>query len=136
MKTKLSEFKAGYFCLLWVPFTLTTVQTSEAELVTLPDMVIESVSNENNAQLSSSQNEFKRADLGAVNRADLNGVMRGLPSTGISQANGPSSVILRGASGGLGLVNLDGVKTVPSIYYQKREIITLTHNYLLTNEII
>ncbi|MEI8209474.1 MAG: TonB-dependent receptor plug domain-containing protein [Methylococcales bacterium] len=58
-----------------------------------------------------SKNEFNRAALDAVNRADLNGVIRSLPSTELSQANGNASsrINLRGAGGGLGLVNLDGV---------------------------
>ena len=111
MKFKLNKLDLVCLCLLWAPYTLTVSQASEAELVTLPDMVIEDESAENITHISHSKNDFNRADLDAVNRADLNGVIRSLPSTEISQANGNGSsrINLRGAGGGLGLVNLDGI---------------------------
>ena len=93
---------------------LTISQASESELVTLPDMVIKSESTENSSALVPSKNEFNRAALDAVNRADLNGVIRSLPSTELSQANGNASsrINLRGAGGGLGLVNLGDFRRI------------------------
>ena len=91
MKFKLNKLDLVCLCLLWAPYTLTVSQASEAELVTLPDMVIEDESAENITHISHSKNDFNRADLDAVNRADLNGVIRSLPSTEISQANGNGS---------------------------------------------
>jgi vitamin B12 transporter len=62
-------------------------------------------------QFGAAANEFNRADLAATNKADLSGALRNLAGintaqTGIGSTTG---LILRGASGGLGLVNLDGV---------------------------
>ena len=52
-----------------------------------------------------------RATLNSGYAADLNGALRGLGSVGLGQGNAglTSNLILRGASGGLGLVTLDGV---------------------------
>lgn len=55
--------------------------------------------------------EFKRDNLEEQGKADLNGVLRSLADVNVGQSNGSttSNLQLRGASGGLGLVNLDGV---------------------------
>ncbi len=113
MKIKSQQLNLRYLCLLWLPCTLTIAQAQESNLVNLPDMVIESESDQSIGPLSNSisKSDFNRSSLESVNRADVNGVMRGLPSTGLSQANSNSlsGLTLRGASGGLGLVNFDGV---------------------------
>ncbi len=111
MKIKPNQFYGKCLLILWSVSVLTVAQASESEVLTLPEMIVTNNSSENINTQPQSSTEFNRASLTSVNRADLNGVLRGLPSTGLSQTNGnsASNIILRGASGGLGLVNLDGV---------------------------
>ena len=109
MKIKSNLFYVKCIVLLWIVCGSIIVQASDTEIVALPDMIISNAASNKINKLSSA--EFNRASLDAVNRADLNGVLRGLPSTGLSQSNGSSAsnIILRGAGGGLGLVNFDGI---------------------------
>ncbi len=111
MKIKLNQFYIKCLLIFCSVSVLTAAQASDAEVVALPDIIVSNDANDNITNSSHSSTEFNRASLDAVNRADLNGVLRGLPSTGISQSNGnsASNIILRGAGGGLGLVNLDGI---------------------------
>lgn len=108
MKIKSNQFYIKCFFVSWSVGVLTIAQASDTEVVALPEMIVNNDSTNNSAYSST---EFNRASLDSVNRADLNGVLRGLPSIGLSQANGSSAsnILLRGAGGGLGLINLDGI---------------------------
>ena len=111
MKIKPNQFYIKCLLIFCSVSVLTAAQASDAEVVALPDIIVSNDANDSINNPAHSSTEFNRASLDAVNRADLNGVLRGLPSTGISQSNGnsASNIILRGAGGGLGLVNLDGI---------------------------
>ena len=111
MKIKPNQFYIKCLLIFCSVSLLTVAQASDVEVVALPDIIVSNDANDNITNSAHSSTEFNRASLDAVNRADLNGVLRGLPSTGISQSNGnsASNIILRGAGGGLGLVNLDGI---------------------------
>lgn len=111
MKIKPNQFYIKCLLIFCSVSVLTAAQASDAEVVALPDIIVSNDANDSINNTAHSSTEFNRASLDAVNRADLNGVLRGLPSTGISQSNGnsASNIILRGAGGGLGLVNLDGI---------------------------
>jgi len=111
MRIKPNQFYIKCLLIFCSVSVLTAAQASDAEVVALPDIIVSNDANDNITNSAHSSTEFNRASLDAVNRADLNGVLRGLPSTGISQSNGnsASNIILRGAGGGLGLVNLDGI---------------------------
>ncbi len=102
------KLKALSFFTLWV-MPISSVIADE--LVSLPDWVISESIEPTEAQLTSVTTHFNRDTLSRLYKPDLNSVLRGLGSVGISQGS-PSTatnVILRGASGGLGLVNFDGV---------------------------
>jgi len=77
----------------------------------LPEVVVEAESSYSVPAQLSQDGEFKRANLDTVGKSDLNGVFRSIAgvSVGQSNANTTSGLQLRGASGGSGLVNLDGV---------------------------
>ena len=111
MRIKPNQFYIKCLLIFCSVSLLTVAQASDVEVVALPDIIVSNDANDNITNSAHSSTEFNRASLDAVNRADLNGVLRGLPSTGISQSNGnsASNIILRGAGGGLGLVNLDGI---------------------------
>ncbi len=111
MKIKINTFYVKCLLISWSVCALTVAKASDTDVLALPEMIITNHATENIPSPAYSSTEFNRASLDAVNRADLNGVLRGLPSTGLSQANGSSasSLTLRGAGGGLGLVNLDGI---------------------------
>jgi len=82
------------------------------EVVTLPDIIVAAESaDDNETNQTASTTRFNREALSALNKADLNSALRGLGGVGVSQGTPAtnSNIILRGASGGLGLVNLDGV---------------------------
>ena len=86
-------------------------ETRAEEAFNLPEMVIEAPSENSVTQQLGTTTDINRKSLDAVHKADMNGALRGLASVGVGQANAgsPASLILRGASGGLGLVNLDGI---------------------------
>lgn len=77
----------------------------------LPEVLVETLSSRSVAAQLSQDTEFKRDYLDGVSKADLNGVLRSLASVNVGQTNASttSGLQLRGASGGLGLVNLDGM---------------------------
>ena len=82
------------------------------EVVTLPDIIVAAESADDiETNQTASTTRFNREALSAFNKADLNSALRGLGGVGVSQGTPAtnSNIILRGASGGLGLVNLDGV---------------------------
>ena len=82
------------------------------EVVTLPDIIVAAESADDiETNQTASTTRFNREALSALNKADLNSALRGLGGVGVSQGTPAtnSNIILRGASGGLGLVNLDGV---------------------------
>ena len=111
MEVKLNQLVVNYLFISWSVCTFTIAKASDAEVVTLPEIVISNDTADNFNSPASSSTVFNRAALDALNRADVNGVLQGLPGTINSQASAsmPSNIILRGAAGGLGLVNLDGV---------------------------
>ena len=82
------------------------------EVVTLPDMVVaEQDDSINEAKQTAFITDLNRDDLRSTNKADLNVALKGLSSVIVSQGNPgmTSKLILRGATGGSGLVNFDGV---------------------------
>ncbi len=81
------------------------------EPLNLPDIVVSSSATYNETQQTTINTEFNRETLDVQNKPDLNSTLRGLSSVGISQGTlgMATNVILRGASGGLGLINFDGV---------------------------
>ena len=91
---------------------ITTFATAFAEEpLNLPDLIISESSEKTASQQTSLSTNFNRDSLSTLNKPDLNSALRGLSSVGISQGTPgmTSNLILRGASGGLGLVNFDGV---------------------------
>lgn len=86
-------------------------ETRAEKAFDLPEMVIEEPSGNSTTHQLDTTTDINRKSLAAVHKADMNGALRGLASVGIGQANAgsPSALVLRGASGGLGLVNLDGI---------------------------
>ena len=86
-----------------------TVSADQESL--LSEVVIEVESNGSIAEQLGQDTEFKRANLEAVGKADLNGALRSIAgvSVGQSNASNTSGLQFRAASGGLGLLNLDGV---------------------------
>ena len=81
------------------------------ETIALPDLVVSESASKSDAKQTSVSTDFNRYALSHLNKTDLNGALQGLGSVGLSQGSPgtTSNVILRGASGGLGLVNFDGV---------------------------
>ncbi|MEY3759578.1 MAG: Outer rane cobalamin receptor translocator, tonB dependent, partial [Pseudomonadota bacterium] len=86
-------------------------ETSAEEAFNFPEMVIVGPSESSVTHQLDTITDINRTSLAAVHKADMNGALRGLASVGVGQINAgsPSSLVLRGASGGLGLVNLDGI---------------------------
>lgn len=86
-------------------------ETHAEEAFNLPEMLINAPSENSVTHQLDTTTNLNRKFLDAVHRPDMNGALRGLSSVGVGQANtgSPSALILRGASGGLGLVNLDGI---------------------------
>jgi len=111
MKIKSKQFYVKCLFVFWNVCVLTIAHAIDTDLVALPEMIVSNDATDNPHHAPNSNTIINRASLDAVNRADLNGLLRGLPSTGLSQSNGSttSGVTLRGAGGGLGLVNLDGI---------------------------
>ena len=96
----------------YILLNVMTIKGATAEEVFgLPDLVVESEVITSPAQQFNQYPIFNRVALDNVKKADLNGLLTGLPSTSVNQTTpgAPTNLLLRGASGGLGLVNLDGV---------------------------
>lgn len=98
-------------CIVFLSFVSFTHLWAE-EVVELPDVVVtEQDSDESEAKQTSAKTDLNREALSRGNKADLNAVLNGLSSVAIGQV-GPgttSKLIIRGAVGGSGLVNFDGV---------------------------
>ena len=127
MKIKSIQFYVKCLFIFCSVCALTATQANDAEVVALPEINISNDFAKNIHNPGHSNSEFNRPFLDTVNRADLNGLLRGLPSTGLSQSNGnsASNIILRGAGGGLGLVNLDGI----SLFGNFTGFFPLSHYY-------
>lgn len=81
------------------------------ELIYLPDIQVEEAKTSPVADQIGFRNQLDRTLLEESGKADLSVALRGINSVNISQSNASSTtgLTLRGASGGLGLVTLDGV---------------------------
>ncbi len=89
------------------------------EEISLPEISVISPkhANNNNTDEIGQITEFNRSSLNNANAADLNGLLRGQGGVGLAQSNSSmtSTLVLRGAGGGLGLVTLDGVPLFNSL---------------------
>lgn len=79
--------------------------------VSLPEVLVENLSYRSVSAQLGHDTEFNRDYLDDVGKADLNGVLRSIAGVNVGQTNASttSALQLRGAAGGFGLVNLDGV---------------------------
>ena len=100
------------FCIICL--SLSAVIFSEVvaeEVFNLPDIVVKESSVTSTSNQLGATTDFNRGDLELINKSDMNGALRGVASVGVGQLSSstPSSLLLRGAGGGLGLANLDGI---------------------------
>ena len=95
----------------WCALLAMACNTVSADQESLMEVVVETDSRGSVAEQLGQDTEFKRANLEAVGKADLNGVLRSIAgvSVGQSNASNTSGLQFRAASGGLGLLNLDGM---------------------------
>ena len=107
---RLRRWPWWYACHVALCLTANPLHAEEAAF-SLPEVSVDTQAYPEVAQQLGQTTELNREALDAGNRSDLNGALRALPGLNISQSNASTTtgLTLRGASGGLGLVTLDGV---------------------------